>query len=219
MEQQPTNREIKVLIEHWRSLVPLRPLTYGEHLNFGREQAYHLRAFADSNKPAVDVTLLWRQTVIPVLLVPSYVLEENSGLTTDRPDGTLRIYINQNDPHLRQRFTLLHEWKHALDFHHSAILYQQLGSGNTKIQDVQIEAIANDFAAHVLMPTKLVQHVWQETQDILQAAHVFDVSGEAMRLRLEKLGLIAKPEPWRHHFLATPGSKHTDHLPDLACVA
>lgn len=187
--KKPTKRDMMDLIEHWRACVPKRPLTYGESLYHAREQAYQVRAFADENTPALDVEWLFEQTAIPVSQVPSYLLNENSGLTTDEPDGQLQIFINENEPQVRRRYSILHEWKHALDYYAHPILYRRLGRDEQSQSDL-IEAIANDFAAHVLMPTEIVKHVWFDKQDIAAAANTFNVSYEAMRARLEKLGFI-----------------------------
>jgi hypothetical protein len=213
-----TNKEMRVLIEQWQSLMPLRPLTYGEHLSYAREQAYYVRALAQTNEPAINLASLRDQEVIPVVPVPAYVLSEGSGLTSDRPDGKLRIYLNQNEPELRQRFTLLHEFKHALDFFSSGVLYQQLGMSNAEKRDTQIEAVANEFAAHVLMPTDLVKQVWFDTRDIEMSARAFRVSVEAMARRLHKLGLDGVGPSWRRDFFAMPGTKLLDHCSNLACA-
>ncbi len=79
--------------------------------------------------------------------------------------------------------------KHALDYYNQEFLYARLGRNEEDRHDL-IEAIANDFAAHVLMPTHLVTRVWFELRDIAAAASAFNVSYEAMRTRLEVLGLI-----------------------------
>ncbi|WP_329051192.1 ImmA/IrrE family metallo-endopeptidase [Amycolatopsis sp. NBC_01488] len=194
--KKPSKKDMIALIDYWRSFVPRRPMTYGQNLHDGREQAYQVRALADENTPAVDVQWLFEQTAIPVLLVPSYVLGENSGLTMDKPGGELRIFINENEPYTRQRFSVLHELKHALDFYDHPVLYAKLGRDEQNRSEL-IEAIANDFAAHVLMPTELVKRAWFDMQDTALAASAFNVSYEAMQTRLEKLGLIGAPKFWR----------------------
>lgn len=193
----PSEREMMDLIDHWRSFIPQRPPMYGQSLQYGREQAYNVRALADDSNPAVDVQWLFEQSAVPVKLVPSYILSENSGLTTDQPDGKLRILINANEPYMRQRFSILHEWKHAIDFYHQQFLHARVGRNEEDRHDL-VEAIANDFAAHVLMPTSLVTRAWFDTRDVAAAAGAFNVSYEAMRTRLEALGLIKRPTGlWR----------------------
>jgi IrrE N-terminal-like domain len=207
------------LINEWRAVVPKRPLTFGEHIQFEREQALHVRALADENEPAINLIWLFNQTAIPVHYSPGYTLSENSGLTTDRVEDKLQIFLNEKEPHRRHRFSLLHEWKHALDFYDQTVLYQKLGDGDADEQNNQIEAIANDFAAHVLMPTELVITVWFDTRSIAKAADIFEVSRPAMQTRLEILGLIGQPKPRPHdRFRPTSLIYETDSDPTL-CAA
>src|SRR5262249_46281339 len=114
---------------------------------------------------------------------------------TDLISGRLEIYINENEPAVRQRFSLLHELKHALDWENRAVLHATLGGGNEATKKIMVEAIANDFAAHVLMPTALVKSAWFQCQNITLMAAAFNVSLEAMTRRLENLGLSGTPKP------------------------
>lgn len=132
---------------------------------------------------------------MPVEFVASHTLHEESGLTTNAISGRLHMYINDNEPHVRQRFSLLHEFKHVLDFADADRLHAKLGSGNAKRQADMIEWIANEFAGHVFMPTGMVKRLWFSTQDVSLLATMFDVSMEAMTTRLEILGLIGQPKP------------------------
>jgi hypothetical protein len=193
--ETPSEKDMSAMIDYWRSLVPRRPLTYGQHIDYAQVQAYHVRAFADSG--ALDLNLIWlfEQTVIPVKWTPSHVLNGRSGLTTDLPDNTLKILLNQNHPDLRQRYTLVHEWKHALDYYDNDLLYRDLGGSDDEKRRTQREAIANEFAAEVLMPMTLVTKRWWQTPDLQVLARDFNVSTEAMKARLEKLGLIGGPRP------------------------
>jgi hypothetical protein len=195
--ETPSEKDMSTMIDYWRSLVPRRPLTYGQHIDYAQIQGYHVRAFADCG--ALDLNLIWlfEQAVIPVEWAPSHVLNGRSGLTTDLPDNTLKIFLNQNHPHLRQRYTLVHEWKHALDYYDNDLLYRDLGSGDEEKRRTQREAIANEFAAELLMPMTLVTERWWKTQDLQLLARDFNVSDEAMKTRLDKLGLLggARPRP------------------------
>jgi len=105
------------------------------------------------------------------------------------------MFINQSEPRIRQRFSVLHEFKHVLDFPHAGTLHKRLGSGDAQLRGDMIEWIANDFAAHVLMPTPLVKRIWHRTQDVGLAASFFNVSREAMSTRLTKMNLIGESQP------------------------
>jgi len=211
------------LIAELRSLMPKRPMTYGLLLQATRLQAWklrQLRAAADE----LDINLAWllNQQAVPVNRVPSYQLSDESGLTTDAISGQLEMYVNANEPLVRQRFTLLHEFKHALDFADADVLYARLGSGNAKRQKQQIEKLANEFAGCVLMPTMLVKRTWFVVQDIDELSRLFNVSPEAATTRLEKLGLIGKPDVEPRMYFRRVGvlpeleTAHCDELPE--CV-
>lgn len=192
--KQPTTKEMTELIELWRSLAPQRALSYADSIELARTQAHYIRAWADQkNQPELNLIWLLDQQVIPVNFAPPHVLEEQSGMTTDLIDNQLQILISYGEPRVRQRYTFMHEWKHALDFPMSPEIYRNLGTGDADKRHGQIEAIANEFAAHVLMPTELVRHHWYQHPNIRQLAELFNVSTEAMSRRLTKLGLLGDP--------------------------
>ncbi|WP_326946678.1 ImmA/IrrE family metallo-endopeptidase [Amycolatopsis sp. NBC_01307] len=118
-----------------------------------------------------------------------------SGITTNAGDAQIKVFINANEPPVRQRFSLLHEFKHVLDFDFVDTLHESLGSGDLNRRARQIELICNEFAACALMPANLVKRVWLRTQNIELAAGMFNVSPEAMSTRLSRLGLIGVPAP------------------------
>jgi Zn-dependent peptidase ImmA (M78 family) len=191
-----TKAEMLTLIDELRNHAPRRSLTYGESMKVARLQAAHLRKRL-SAKPDADLIWLVEQTAVPVHFVPSHELNEDSGLTTDLVNGKLEIFINENEPQVRQRFSLLHELKHVLDFPHAPTLHGRLGVGDERLKGNMVEWIANEFAGQVLMPTALVKRIWSKSQNLSLAAAVFNVSHEAMRTRLERLNLIGdrKPRP------------------------
>jgi Zn-dependent peptidase ImmA (M78 family) len=119
------------------------------------------------------------------------------------------MYLNRSEPLQRQRFSLLHEFKHVLDFPDADRLHGRLGSGNPRVQADQIELIANEFAGQVLMPKRLVVSAWLKTQDLTLTANLFNVSPEAMATRLTKLGLLgAAPARPRGYFRLTASPTH-----------
>src|SRR6266542_1727607 len=194
--KKPTKQAMLDLIEELRDIAPQRPLTYGESLQVARMQAAHVREWADAATTA-EINLLWlvEQKAVPVHFVASHVLDEESGVTTDRVGGKLRMFINQNEPGQRQRFSLLHEFKHALDFPEREVLHANLGTGDGALGKQMIEWVANEFAGHVLMPTALVRSAWSKCHSLSLMAGLFNVSLEAMKTRLEKLNLIGEPKP------------------------
>ena len=196
--------EFRNLLDQLRQLAPKRPLTYGESLQVARLQADRLRQWIQTGNPDINLVWLIDQRVIPVQFVPSHKLDTESGLTTDLVSGRLEIYINDNEPHLRQRFSLLHEFKHALDFYDADVLHAKLGRGNQQLQGRMIEWTCDEFAGNVLMPTVLVKRLWFKVQDVPTMANLFHVSVEAMATRLEKLGLIGESKPKSRHYFRRP---------------
>jgi Zn-dependent peptidase ImmA (M78 family) len=193
--QKATIQVIRAMFGDMRATVPHRPLTYGDSLQSARNQAAKLRLLVGADAPEINLLWLINQRAVPVNFVPSYVLDEQSGLTTNCITGKLEVFINDSEPRVRQRFSVLHELKHVLDWPDAELLHSKLGSGNADLQGRLIEQIANEFAAHVLMPTPLVKRIWFRTQDIQLAASMFNVSLEAMTTRLEKLGILGEPKP------------------------
>jgi hypothetical protein len=211
------------LISDLRALPPKRPLTYGESLYILGAQAARVRAWAaawaNREEPALNLIWLLRQRAVPAHLVPSYRLGEQSGLTTDRISGRLEMYVNQSEPRVRQRFSLLHEFKHVLDFTDADVLHAKLGQGNPQRQGRQIELLCNEFAAQVLMPALLVKRAWYQLHDLETVAVHFNVSVEALGTRLEKLNLIGDPRPAPRTYFRRAGSLPelgSSHLPAAA---
>ncbi|MFJ9629016.1 ImmA/IrrE family metallo-endopeptidase [Streptomyces sp. NPDC101175] len=200
-----SKKTMTALIDELRALAPSKPLTYGESLAVAREQAARLREAVEATEPDIDLVWLVDQTAVPVHFAPSHELQENaSGLTTDLIGGKLQMFINQGEPPLRQRFSLLHEFKHVLDFKDAKTLHAKLGTGDDALKHNMIEWIANEFAGQVLMPLDHVKRIWRKTgNDLALSASFFNVSREAMRTRLEKLNFIGDFKRPRGYFRTT----------------
>lgn len=217
-----TKAGMTMLMAELRTLAPNRPLSYGESIQVARLQAARLRKFLDISKPEINLIWLVEQAAVPVRFVPSHELNEDSGLTTDLIDGKLRMFINQGEPPVRQRFSLLHEFKHVLDFPYAGILHERLGSGDAERKGSMIEWVANEFAAHVLMPTSLVKRIWVKTQSVSLSASVFNVSNEAMSTRLTKMNLIGELKTRPRGYFRQAGlvsSTNTTTADSIGCVA
>jgi Zn-dependent peptidase ImmA (M78 family) len=173
------------IVSELRSLVPVRPLRYHEHLQLAERQASHLLQLLDQRQPAVELAWLTDLDGVTVVLQPRWKMEGLSGLTTWH-EGRWIIGINKNNSHARRRFTLCHELKHLLDATRDKITYRD-------IDEAQREQIANYFAACYLMPKMWVRRAWTGgIQDPEALAGLFKVSTEAMTTRLTYLGFIDK---------------------------
>lgn len=110
------------------------------------------------------------------------------------------IVLNASDNQARQRYTLLHEFKHIVDHGAAKRLYRG---------QWEAERAADYFAACALMPKPELKRVFCTiTQDAAALAEHFGVSQAAIRVRLEQTGLVDRavfsrercarpiPTPW-----------------------
>lgn len=105
-----------------------------------------------------------------------------------------KIYINTNDSIERQRFTAAHELAHYL-YEHSTDSYG-LNYRHDGPKKTAVERKADDFAAELLMPSPLVKKVVNKYESakptLNEIAELFGVSLQAMRYKLDTLGLDSK---------------------------
>ncbi|GGW15148.1 hypothetical protein GCM10018980_40190 [Streptomyces capoamus] len=214
-----TKTEMLKLIDVLRAIAPHRPLTYGESLQVARIQAATLRKLVKANEAEMNLIWLLEQKAVPVHLAPSHELNEESGLTTDLIGDKLQMFVNKNEPPVRQRFTLLHEFKHVLDFKDAKTLHSKLGTGDEQRKANQIEWIANEFAGQALMPVSLVKRIWFMTQDLTLSASMFNVSREAMQTRLQRLNLIGESVAHPRGYFRNAGLIADSNTSPLAYVA
>lgn len=101
------------------------------------------------------------------------------------------IVLNESESPTRQRFSLLHEYKHVIDHGQQQTLY---------VSEQDAERAADYFAACALMPKRDLKRVYcTVTQRVEALADYFGVSPSALRIRLEQTGLT---EPFT--FTRTP---------------
>jgi Zn-dependent peptidase ImmA (M78 family) len=100
------------------------------------------------------------------------------------------IFLNKKDPANRARFTLAHELGHYVkragdaSYEYTDKRDQLSGSGTN-----DEERYANAFAAELLMPAAVVKRRWKDLPSVAVLAKDFQVSAEAMGLRLQILNL------------------------------
>jgi Zn-dependent peptidase ImmA (M78 family) len=176
-----------------RALVPQRPLTPSETLRVAELQANRLLEHFEIETAVVPeeiVSELPRIRVVRELGLPM------SG--SAHWDGRFwLIALNADEPPSRQRFSLVHEFKHVLDHTTKQWLYRDRPFQTTR---EQAERVADYFAACLLMPKRVVKRLWYEgPQDIERLAEKLQVSPAAARYRLDQLGLTEKPArcAWR----------------------
>jgi Zn-dependent peptidase ImmA (M78 family) len=97
------------------------------------------------------------------------------------------IELSTRQSRARQRFTLFHEYKHIIDHGSAARLYP--GDARHKAT-VQAELVADYFAGCVLVPRRALKSAWGHgVQKVHDLARLFDVSEQAIAVRLDQTGL------------------------------
>ena len=116
--------------------------------------------------------------------------------------GANAIFINRKEPEGRRHFDLAHELFHILTWeqmppeHAERAELQYQGKGKHK----RIEQLANNFAAALLMPERVLQQRWQAYQDqeihqrLNATASDFLVAAIALKWRLTNLGWLSKKD-------------------------
>ncbi|MFD3399871.1 ImmA/IrrE family metallo-endopeptidase [Kribbella sp. NPDC058693] len=174
-----------------RSVIPDREVVFAQARKVAEIQANRFLALCDvefSPVPSKIVSSLPRIRIVFEKL-PTWV----SG--TSHWNGTHWIIVlNKSEPPVRQRFTLMHEFKHIIDHGRTDLLY----TGNSRYTAVeQAERAADYFAACVLMPKKLLKAAWSRgIQTSARLARDFDVSTVAMEVRLSQTRLSAEQDTY-----------------------
>lgn len=178
-----TNNQNSVLFQ-LRDLIPKRPLTQFEAYRLAELQANHLLRLGGVHHPGTPDELITGQPFLRITLRSDLPI---SGLTNWYKPRWL-IVVNSTEPAVRRRFTLAHEFKHVLDHPFAARAYPHNGYLTS---DERAERVADYFAACFLMPRRLVKRrFFQGLHDVGDLAAEFGVSLQAMRYRLEQLGVI-----------------------------
>jgi Zn-dependent peptidase ImmA (M78 family) len=173
-------------IANLRDIVPIRPLTITESLRIAELQAGRLRALTDVTAPAFPETAI---SELPRVQVDRMFPAPSAG-ASQWSRGRWLILLNGADPLGRQRFSLAHEFKHVLDSPFVAVLYPPV-RGQTA--EDRREAICDYFAACLLMPRTELKKAWfGGTQEVRTLARRFEVSLQAMQVRLTQLGLTER---------------------------
>lgn len=174
-------------------------------IKYARTQAEKLieRLNIDVNSLPVDVKKIAKSLN---LIVTFANLGDNvSGLLIS--DGiNAQVVVHEGDGAKRQRFTIAHEIGHYFlqhQFEEGEHVHVDRGhyisqrgpksSDGTDLKEIE----ANQFAASLLMPTKLIREKLREFGDgplldyhVTSLAETFEVSEQAMTIRLTTLGLL-----------------------------
>jgi Zn-dependent peptidase ImmA (M78 family) len=171
------------LITALRDTVPIRPLTFVEALRTAELQATKLLELSGLSEPPFPEGII---SGLPKMQVERIIPAPASG-ATQWSRGRWLILLNGAERPQRQRFSLGHEFKHVLDNPFIDVLYPRTGSMSPA---ERAEQVCDYFAACLLMPRMWVKRSWTSgTQDPRALARQFDVSKQAMQVRLLQIGL------------------------------
>jgi Zn-dependent peptidase ImmA (M78 family) len=155
------------------------------------------------NDAPVDLDVVARHFNLQIIFIS--LDDDVSGLLITKPDRSC-IAVREQDHKARQRFTMAHEIGHYCLRHQfepgqhvhvdrGYAISQRNTRSSTGTDQKEIEA--NQFAARLLMPTKLLQKSIRELNaDHLYDIHVtklaikFGVSEQAMTIRLSGMGFL-----------------------------
>lgn len=126
--------------------------------------------------PPVDVEAIAAREGIRIVRVELGSLE---GRMREDDDGWV-IEVNSDRSLTSQRFSVGHELGHRKMGHH--------GCGT----DAKQEREANIFAAELLMPLALLKKALAEYRSLGELARLFQVSKEAMQIKLQEQGMLLK---------------------------
>jgi hypothetical protein len=187
----PTSRlaaqQERAVLAVLRSKAPRRALNPAEAALVAEWQATELLALAGLTGPPTPANLI---SELPRVLVRTDVDLPVSG-STAWTAGRWLIVLNGAEPLTRQRFSLAHEFKHAIDHRSRDVLYVDRPKQTAY---AQAEQAADYFAACLLMPRRWVKRAWADGhQRVSDLSNLFQVSAPAMSRRLEHLGLGTQP--------------------------
>ena len=97
------------------------------------------------------------------------------------------IYLNSDLPEVRQKFTLAHELAHYVL--HRDLIENGVVDDTMYRSDLSshLEVQANQMAADIIMPVRLVRRALQSENDPRKLAKMFGVSEQAMKIRLSAM--------------------------------
>lgn len=185
MQQKSRTPETSSVLATLRALIPGRALTFNETLRITELQANRLLELHDINDGPIPDHLVASLPRIQVRYRRRLPISGASHWDTARRCWV--ITLNADEPHVRQRFTLMHEYAHVISHGYA----EQLFTGTARATPTeQAERAADYFAGCLLMPKRLFKRAFgASSQRPADLAAIFDVSERAVTVRLAQLGL------------------------------
>ncbi|TDD62031.1 ImmA/IrrE family metallo-endopeptidase [Kribbella antibiotica] len=181
MENQQKTKQPSIL-RTLRSVIPHRSVTFGEAERIAEIQANRLLELFDITQGPVPTEIV---SALPHIKVV-YKALPTSGISYWSGKEWV-ITLNKGECKRRQRFTLMHEFKHIIDHGQTDKLYT---GDRMRSSEQQAEAAADYFAGCVLLPRRHLKAAWGNgLQAPLCLANHFEASVAAVSVRLLQTGL------------------------------
>lgn len=177
-------------------------VTQGRKAHPGEDAAQVLTRFKASSLPIQVEAIAQR---LGARLAFGHYDGDVSGFVVRKP-GAVVIGVNSSHPQPRQRFTIAHEIGHLRLHEGKPLIVDKLVRVDLRraasLPNDRAEVEANRFAACLLMPEDLVRREFQKLTPkrapvqvdavVGNLASTFQVSSQAMAIRLRELGLLAE---------------------------
>lgn len=159
-----------------------------DHPQAGKAAAELLEECWDGSLP-IDPVRIAKALGVQVFNAP--FKEEVSGALVKKEGKDPAIYLNRDDSKNRRRFTCAHELGHFIrrSDEPEQFEYVDYRDDQSATGTIEEERFANGFAASLLMPRVAVEALHEEGLPDYRMALRFGVSREAMKFRLDNLGL------------------------------
>ena len=156
------------------------------HVGYAREMARSLLKDIDKNALPVKLSKV-------IAEIKKYDLLSVKGMDFDKLDGInmrvgeeYRIYFNKNKHIHRNRFTVAHELGHHV-LCHTKKTYSPADFYSSDPEEKE----ANEFAAELLIPTKMLKQFYREGLKIPDLSQLFCVSPDALSIKIGSCGLLS----------------------------
>jgi Zn-dependent peptidase ImmA (M78 family) len=193
--------DFTTFLQSLRAQLPDRRLAQKAAEGIAERETFTALELLDITAPAVDIARIAEMHGVNVEVVPHLTVngKPQSGHSWFDDDGTWQVRLNAEDSRTRKRFTLAHEFKHAIDDVYIDVLYRSANESE-KLAKTRAEDICDHFAGCLLMPRPWLKSLWGNGyQDRDKLAALFGVSPAAMSVRLVAIGLA---QGWpRHHWM------------------
>ncbi len=193
------------ILRSLRQLTPHRACSFTEALNLAERQAAKLNQLLAASQPSFQLTGITEDhiTGLPRIRIVREQLPV-SGMSHWNGQEWI-ICLNHDDPEVRQRFTLLHEFKHIIDHGHTNWLYttqnpkaftRRWGRPPQLTAHEQAEQAADYFAGCALIPRTALKQAWAAgLQTPTALADHFAVSEAAICVRIDQTGIARTLDP------------------------